>query len=448
MKSENIVAISTALGASGVAVIRISGDSPLDVAEKMFFPLEKISVREFEPNKMYVGEIKTDKFSDFGMCVYFKAPKSFTGEDTIEFHSHGGVAITKGILEKALSSGARLANNGEFTKRAFINGKLSLSSAEGLIDMINAESVSGVKAGYSLYREKLTKKITCLQDKITEVLSSIDVDIDYPEENLDKVSKQTLIENLNFVVAEIDKLLSSFKTGQSLKNGVNVALVGKPNTGKSSLLNALLNYDKAIVSDIAGTTRDIVEGSIDILDVRFNFFDTAGIRESGDRIESLGVDLSKKILNQADLIVFLLDLADFDKEDQTILELVKDKNTLIVVNKIDKGEVENKVGVAPHIKISALTGENVEKLKSAIYDKTVGEGIDYNGDYLVEQRHFEALKNAREKLAFALSMVDSAPLDIVAIDIKDGWDYLGEISGKTATEEIINDIFSRFCVGK
>ena len=448
MKSENIVAISTALGASGVAVIRISGDSPLDVAEKMFFPLEKISVREFEPNKMYVGEIKTDKFSDFGMCVYFKAPKSFTGEDTIELHSHGGVAITKGILEKALSSGARLANNGEFTKRAFINGKLSLSSAEGLIDMINAESVSGVKAGYSLYREKLTKKITCLQDKITEVLSSIDVDIDYPEENLDKVSKQTLIENISFVIAEIDKLLSSFKTGQTLKNGVNVALVGKPNTGKSSLLNALLNYDKAIVSDIAGTTRDIVEGSIDILDVRFNFFDTAGIRESGDRIESLGVDLSKKILNQADLIVFLLDLADFDKEDQTILELVKDKNTLIVANKIDKGQAKKDIELTPHIKISALTGENVEKLKSAIYDKTVGEGIDYNGDYLVEQRHFEALKNAREKLAFALSMVELVPLDIVAIDIKDGWDYLGEISGKTATEEIINDIFSRFCVGK
>lgn len=448
MKSENIVAISTALGASGVAVIRISGDSPLDVAEKMFFPLEKISVREFEPNKMYVGEIKTDKFSDFGMCVYFKAPKSFTGEDTIELHSHGGVAITKGILEKALSSGARLANNGEFTKRAFINGKLSLSSAEGLIDMINAESVSGVKAGYSLYREKLTKKITCLQDKITEVLSSIDVDIDYPEENLDKVSKQTLIENISSVIAEIDKLLSSFKTGQTLKNGVNVALVGKPNTGKSSLLNALLNYDKAIVSDIAGTTRDIVEGSIDILDVRFNFFDTAGIRESGDRIESLGVDLSKKILNQADLIVFLLDLADFDKEDQTILELVKDKNTLIVANKIDKGQAKKDIELTPHIKISALTGENVEKLKSAIYDKTVGEGIDYNGDYLVEQRHFEALKNAREKLAFALSMVELVPLDIVAIDIKDGWDYLGEISGKTATEEIINDIFSRFCVGK
>ncbi|MBQ7339340.1 MAG: tRNA uridine-5-carboxymethylaminomethyl(34) synthesis GTPase MnmE [Clostridia bacterium] len=448
MKSENIVAISTALGASGVAVIRISGDSPLDVAEKMFFPLEKLSVRDFEPNKMYVGEIKTDKFSDFGMCVYFKAPKSFTGEDTIEFHSHGGVAITKGILEKALSSGARLANNGEFTKRAFINGKLSLSSAEGLIDMINAESVSGVKAGYSLYREKLTKKITSLQDKITEVLASIDVDIDYPEENLDKVSRETLVENLTFVTNEIEKLLSSFKTGQALKNGVNVALVGKPNTGKSSLLNSLLHYDKAIVSDIAGTTRDVVEGSIDIKDVRFNLFDTAGIRESGDKIESLGVDLSKKILNQADLIVFLLDLADFSSEDQKIFELVKDKNVLVVMNKMDKGDekIENNINI--DLKISALTGENIEKLKDAIYDKTVGEGIDYNGDYLVEQRHFEALKNAKEKLSFALSMVDSVPLDVVAIDIKDGWDYLGEISGKTATEEIINDIFSRFCVGK
>ena len=445
MKSDNIVAISTALGASGVAVIRISGDNPKEIAKKMFFPIEKITVEEFEPNKMYVGEIKTQKFSDYGMCVFFKGPKSFTGEDTIEFHSHGGVAITKGILEEALSLGARLATNGEFTKRAFINGKLSLSSAEGLIDMINAESVSGVKAGYSLYREKLTNKISHLQDKITEVLSSIDVDIDYPEENLDKVSKQTLIENITKVIEEIDKLLSTFKTGRVLKNGVSVAIVGKPNTGKSSLLNALLNIDKAIVSPVAGTTRDVVEGTIDIDGVRFNFFDTAGIRESGDTIESLGVNLSKKILEQADLILFLLDGSDVSNDDEEIYQLVKDKNLLTVLNKLDKGDFNDG---RSNIKISALKKENIEELKRAIYNKTIGEGIDYNGDFLSEQRHFEALKNAKEKFGYALSMVDEIPLDIVAIDIKDGWDYLGEISGKTATEEIINDIFSRFCVGK
>ncbi len=445
MKNDNIAAISTALGAAGVAVIRISGESPLAVAEKLFFPLEKIAVKDFIPNKMYVGEIKTEKFSDFGMCVYFRAPKSFTGEDTVEIHSHGGVAIVKGILKEVLNSGARLADNGEFTRRAFINGKLSLSSAEGLIDMINAESLSGVKAGYSLYREKLTNKISALQDSVTEVLSSIDVDMDYPEENLDKVSEETLIKNLSEVNKEIEKLLSTFSTGRVLKNGVSVAICGKPNTGKSSILNALLNTDKAIVSDIAGTTRDVVEGSMDIDGVRFNFYDTAGIRESDDKIETLGVERSKKILESADLVLFVLDGSEINSADDEIYSVVKDKNTLTVLNKTDKGNFSDD---RASIYISALKGENIEGLKKAIYSKTVGEGVDYNGDFLSEERHYRALEKAKEKFSFALSMVGSAPLDIVAIDIKDGWDALGEISGKTATEEIINDIFSRFCVGK
>ncbi len=445
MKNDNIAAISTALGAAGVAVIRISGENPLSVAEKIFFPIEKIKVGNFVPNKMYVGEIKTEKFSDYGMCVYFKTPKSFTGEDTVEIHSHGGVAIVKGILREILANGARLADNGEFTRRAFINGKLSLSSAEGLIDMINAESLSGVKAGYSLYREKLTNKICALQDSVTEVLSSIDVDMDYPEENLDKLSEETLVSNLSKVNEEIEKLLATFSTGRVLKDGVSVAICGKPNTGKSSILNALLGSDKAIVSDIAGTTRDVVEGCIDIDGVRFNLYDTAGIRESGDRIEALGVIRSKKILDSADLVLFVLDGSEINGDDDEIYSLVKDKNTLTVVNKIDKGDFKDS---RAELYLSAVNGENLDELKRAMFSKTVGEGVDYNGDYLSEERHFEALKRAREKFVFALSMVKCAPLDIVAIDIKDGWDALGEISGKTATEEIINDIFSRFCVGK
>lgn len=445
MKSENIAAISTALGASGVAVIRISGDSPLQVAEKMFKPTGKTKVSDFEPNKMYVGEITAEGFNDFGMCVYFKGPKSFTGEDTVEFHTHGGVAITKGILKKILTLGVRLATNGEFTKRAFLNGKLSLSSAEGLIDMINSESVSGVKAGYALYREKLTAKVTDLQNQITEVLSQIDVDVDFPEENLEKTSIEKVNSTLKSVSEEIEKLLATFKTGRILKSGVKVGIVGKPNTGKSSILNALLTYDKAIVSDIPGTTRDIVEGSLDIGGVRFNFSDTAGIRDSSDRIEEIGVDLSKRVVNESDLIVFVMDGGKIDKDDDEIYELVKDKNTLTVINKIDEGDYKDGRG---DIYVSAKSGENIEKLRQKIYDKTVGNGIDYNGDFLCEERHFNALKNAKEKFDFALSNVENVPIDILAIDVKDGWDYLGEISGKTATEEIINDIFSRFCVGK
>lgn len=443
MLNENIAAISTALSASGVAVIRISGDSPLSIAEKMFTPVGKTGVSDFEPYKMYVGEIHADGFNDFGMCVYFKGPKSFTGEDVVEFHSHGGVAITRGILKKILSLGARLATNGEFTKRAFMNGKLSLSSAEGLIDMINSESISGVKAGYYLYREKLTDEINRLQDIITDTLSQIDCDMDFPEEDLEKSSTEKVKKDLESVISGIDALLKTYRTGRTLKNGVSVAIVGKPNTGKSSLLNALLDYEKAIVSDVAGTTRDIVEGSIEIGGVRFNFFDTAGIRESGDKIEEIGVSLSKRVLEQSDLILFLMDATAIDGEDDKIFELVKDKNLIVIVNKTDKAKT---LDDRTDVYLSVLYRENLDKLKTLMFDKCIG--VDLNGDFLCEERHFEALTRAKDKFTSALNGISLVSLDILAIDIKDGWDALGEISGRTATEDIISNIFAKFCVGK
>lgn len=445
MASENIAAISTALAASGVAVIRISGDNPLDIAEKMFTPVGKTGVFEFEPYKMYVGEIHADGFNDFGMCVYFKAPKSFTGEDVVEFHCHGGLAITGGILKKVLSLGARMATNGEFTKRAFVNGKLSLASAEGLIDMINSESESGAKAGYYLYREKLTSEINALQDKITDLLAQIDCDMDFPEEDLEATSMLAVKEVLTEVLQKISALLATYRAGRTLKNGVKIGIVGKPNTGKSSLLNALLNYDKAIVSDIAGTTRDIVEGALDINGVRFNFSDTAGIRDSDDKIEELGVMLSKRVLDESDVILFVLDASDITEEDERIHSLVKDKNLLIAVNKTDKSSVNYN---GADVYISALRKENLDLLKDKLFEKTAISGVDLNGDFLCEERHNQALLKAQEKLNSALLNLGSVPLDILAIDIKDGWDALGEISGRTATEDIINNIFSKFCVGK
>ena len=445
MPSENIAAISTGLVASGVAVIRISGDSPLDIAEKMFKPLGTVKVKDFEPNKMYAGEIQAENFTDFGMCVYFKGPKSFTGEDTVEFHSHGGIAITRGILSKILSLGARLAGNGEFTKRAFMNGKLSLSSAEGLIDMINSESESGVKAGYYLYRENLLKKVNAIQDRLTDSLSQIDVDMDFPEEDVGETATPEIQGDIQISLQEIDQLLSTYRTGRILKNGVKVGIVGKPNTGKSSTLNALLNYDKAIVSSIAGTTRDVVEGSIDINGVTFTFSDTAGIRDTNDEIEEVGVTLSKRVLDQSDLVLFIADGETFDKEDEEIYSLVKDKNLLFVINKTDKSDYKDD---RADLYISALNRVNINELRQAVYDKTALKGLDLNGDFLCEVRHFEALSRAKEKLNCAISSIKNVTLDLLAIDLKDAWDALGEISGKTATEEIINNIFAKFCVGK
>ena len=445
MINDTISAISTSLSASGVAVIRISGPSALNIAQKMFTPVGKKRVADFEPNYMYVGEIHTEGFNDYGMCVYFKAPKSFTGEDTVEFHCHGGVAITKGVLKQTLALGARLATNGEFTKRAFLNGKLSLSSAEGLIDMINSESESGVKAGYYLYREKLTAEINALQDDITDVLAQVDADMDFPEEDLEQTSTHAVQTTLENVLQKIDSLLKTYRTGRTLKNGVRVAIVGKPNTGKSSLLNALLDYDKAIVSDVAGTTRDIVEGNLDINGVRFNFFDTAGIRESGDVVEEMGVSLSKKVLNESDVILLVLDGGFITEEDEQIYSLVKDKNLIVAVNKTDKNDYKDD---RANVYVSALKKQNLNQLKDLIFAKSVGSGLDLNGDFLCEERHFSALSRAKEKLLSALNSIGLVTLDVLAIDIKDGWDALGEISGRTATEDIINDIFSKFCVGK
>lgn len=444
MKNDNIAAISTALGAAGVAVIRISGDTPLTVAEKLFKPLGKISVGDFEPNKMYVGEINADDFCDFGMCVFFKAPRSFTGENVVEFHTHGGTAIVKGVLKKILASGARLAERGEFTKRAFMNGKLSLSSAEGLIDMINSETESGVRAGYALYREKLTAKITEMQNVLLDAVSQIDVDMDFPEEDLEATSEARVRDDLESVLAQTEKLISTFRTGRVLKNGVKVGIVGKPNTGKSSLLNALLSYDKAIVSGIAGTTRDVVEGAIDVDGVRFNLYDTAGIRDTDDEIEHVGVAMSEKTVKECDALLFVADAGDITEEDEKIYASVKDKNVIFVVNKTDLSDEKDE---RADVYISAASGENVEELKKMLYERFVGK-VDTNADYLCEERHLAALSEARDKISSALSVLGKEPLDILAIDVRAAWQSLGEITGKTATEEIINNIFSKFCVGK
>ncbi|MBQ6727342.1 MAG: tRNA uridine-5-carboxymethylaminomethyl(34) synthesis GTPase MnmE [Clostridia bacterium] len=445
MKEDNISAISTGLSVGGVAVIRISGPDPEDIAKKMFKPTGNIAVSDFEPNKMYTGEILCDGFTDFGLCVFFRAPKSFTGENVIEFHCHGGRAIAKGVLKKVLSLGARLADKGEFTRRAFLNGKLSLSSCEGLIDMINSETESGVKAGYYLYREKLTKEVNYLQDRLTDAVAEIDVDMDYPEEDLEVSSREHAKVILSEVVGKIDNLLSTFRTGIIIKDGVKVGIVGKPNTGKSSLLNALLNYDKAIVSDVAGTTRDVVEGAIDINGVRFNFSDTAGIRDSEDGVEKIGVSLSKKILLESDVILFVIDGSEITEEDDEIYKLLTGKNFITVVNKSDKEIVKDE---RADVIVSAKNKDNIDAVRDLLFDKSIGKNFDLNGDFLCEERHYLALNKARTKLYDGLQNVDALPLDLLEIDVKAGWDALGEITGKTASEEIIDNIFNRFCVGK
>lgn len=446
IKEDNIAAISTAMQPSGVAIIRISGSSPLEIAKKMFHT-KSADVYDFEPYKLYVGTIDAGAFKDFGMCVYFKGPKSYTGEDMVEFHCHGGQAITKGILENCLRNGARLAERGEFTKRAFLNGKLSLSSCEGLIDMINSQSVAEAKAGYYLYRENLFKRIKKCQDDLTYVLALIDANIDYPEEDIEQAELDDVKTRLVSVKNDISKLADSYNVGAKAYGGVRVCLCGKPNVGKSSLLNAILCCDKAIVTSYEGTTRDVVEGTVEIEGVKFNFFDTAGIRESDNTVEQLGIERSKRAIETADVVVFLADATgEFTESDKEVYELVKDKNVIKVLNKSDG--VRLSAFDDYDMEISALKGDGIDSLKRLIYEKSGLQSFNFDGDYLVERRHYEALEKALNSLDKSITAIGVQPLDIITIDIRDALISLGLISGETADENVINEIFSKFCVGK
>ncbi|MBQ8429277.1 MAG: tRNA uridine-5-carboxymethylaminomethyl(34) synthesis GTPase MnmE [Clostridia bacterium] len=446
MMEANVAAIATPAGKGGVAIIRISGKDPLTIAEKMFKPAGKIAVADFEPYRMYPGSIDGGNFTDYGLCVYFKGPASYTGEDIVEFQCHGGENVARGILRQTFRHGAKPAGKGEFTKRAFLNGKLSLASAEGVADMINGESDAEVKAGYMLYSEKLTKKVRVLQDELKNLLAGIDVSVDYPEEDIEEQHVAELIPRLHDLRSEISVLTASYAVGKKIKSGVTVAICGKPNTGKSSLLNKLLGYDKAIVSGIAGTTRDAVEGTLEIDGRKFNLYDTAGVRESVDAIENIGIEKAADIIRSADVAVFVADYMNADEEDARVLEMLKDKPLIKVFNKIDltKDETDTDADVLT----SAVTGAGIEKLKALLYEKSFGaRGED--AAFLIEERHYDALCRAKEALVRAIDACRMGqPLDLIGIDVKESWDALGEITGETATEAIIEEIFSKFCVGK
>lgn len=446
MMEENIAAIATPSGKGGVAIIRISGKSPLSIAEKMFHPVGKVQVSDFEPYRMYPGQIDGGNFSDYGLCVYFKAPASYTGEDIVEFQCHGGESIARGILKQTFRLGAKAAGRGEFTKRAFLNGKLSLASAEGVADMINGESEAEVKAGYLLYSEKLTEKVKALQSELKTLLAGIDVSVDYPEEDIEEQHIAEISKELQRLIKNLSELTAGYAVGKKIKSGVTVAICGKPNTGKSSLLNKLLGYDKAIVSDVAGTTRDAVEGVLEINGRKFNLYDTAGVRESGDFIENIGIERAEAIVRSADVAVFVADFSEkLNEEDARVLEMVKGKPLIKVVNKIDLTQDDTPTDADVHT--SAVTGEGIEKLKRLLYEKSFGE-LGEDAAFLIEERHYEALNRAKECLQRAVNACLTEPLDLIGIDVKEGWDALGEITGETATEAIIEEIFSKFCVGK
>lgn len=436
--TEVISAISTPAGCGGVAIIRLSGDGALKVAEKVFTPVKKIAVADFKPNYMYAGKIRCEGFDDFGMCVYFRAPKSFTGEDVVELHCHGGAQIAREVLRATLSAGARAAERGEFTKRAFVNGKLTLSSAEGMIDMINAESLAELRAGSLLYGEKLSGEVQKIQSELKDILANIAADSDYPEEDIEEATLPNINGRLALIKSGIDKLVGAYSAGKLIKSGVTVAICGAPNVGKSSLLNALLGYEKAIVSPQAGTTRDVVDGTVIIDGVKFNLSDTAGIRENAGEIESIGIERALRTLKGADVVVCVSETGDFSAADGV------DGGRLIrVFSMSDKHFPHGDYDIA----LSSVTGEGIDKFKRLLSEKALG-GAPVDGAFIVEERHYRALLRASEQLAAAMEGAKNFPPDIFAMDLRECWRALGEITGETADEEIISTVFAKFCVGK
>jgi tRNA modification GTPase len=455
--SDTIVAISSGLTTCGIVILRMSGSDVKTIAQKM---LPNLDLEKVETRRLNLTTIKGDDFTDKGMVVYFKAPYSFTGEDVVEFQIHGGVALAKLVLNGCLKSGARMAEPGEFSKRAFINGKMSLEEAEGTIDIINAESEAEIKCGYNLLNGKLRDKTDSLQKTLTDIIAENDVALDYPEEDIDYTTKKEMKNKMINLRDEIQNLISTFKTGKIVKNGIEVSIIGRPNVGKSSLLNSLLNYERAIVTDEAGTTRDIIEESYIYNGVRVNLLDTAGIRDSDNKIEKIGIERAKETLNSCNVALLVLDSTmSLNEEDSNIISLLKMHNDLpiiVAVNKVDIGQdaggiessIKRELPTARVIEISAKNNVNVDKLKQLIYDDCIDNQIDSDKILITNERHLDALSKALESLNEGINNIDNYSLDCISLDLKNAWNFLGEITGKNLNDEVIDAIFSKFCLGK
>ncbi|MDU3337141.1 tRNA uridine-5-carboxymethylaminomethyl(34) synthesis GTPase MnmE [Paraclostridium bifermentans] len=455
---DTIAAIATAPGEGGIGIIRISGEKSLQVANDIFKSVSGKKIEEYNTRTLIYGHILDgEKTIDEVLVAYMKGPNSYTTEDVIEINCHGGFISVKKILELVLSKDVRLADQGEFTKRAFLNGRIDLAQAEAIIDVINAKTEMAHTVAQSQLEGSLSKKIKDLRFGITEMLAHITVSIDFPDEDVEHITYNTLKEKSLELQKEINKLYDTAESGKILRDGLKTVIVGKPNVGKSSLLNAVLGENRAIVTDIPGTTRDVIEEFVNIKGIPLKIVDTAGIRETEDVVEKIGVEKSKEFFNSADLSIVVLDSSrELEIEDIEILEAVQPNKTIVLLNKtdldqvIDIEKIKQFVDEKNIITISALQHEGIEKIHDKIEDM-VFEGTVRNSSDLVvtNSRHKDALYKAKQSILDALTAIDSyMPLDFIEVDFKNIWDYLGYINGDTVTEDLLDTIFSNFCIGK
>lgn len=451
MENDTIAAIATSMGRSAVNIIKISGPESISIVSKIFTK----DLSKLEPNTINYGFIKEDnELIDEVLVSLFTSPNSQTGEDIVEINTHGGISVTNKVLELVLSNGARLAEPGEFLKRAFLNGKKDLIEAEAISDLINAKTEEARKMSLKGLSGELSKKIKTLRNKILNIIANIEVNIDYPEyEDAIIYTNELLKTNINEIQSDLEKLVKESEKGTLLNNGINVGIVGKPNVGKSSLLNLLINEDKAIVTDIEGTTRDIVEGNITINGVTLNLIDTAGIRETNNVVEKLGVEKSKDIINKSDLIIALFDISrPFTLEDEAILSSIKAKKSIIILNKTDlPTKIDlNKFTSYNVIKTSVKEDIGKDELLNMIKELFSLNEIE-TGDftYLSNARQISLIKEAL-KLCLEIKYQNEqhTPVDLIQIDLQNLWEKLGEITGDAYKDELLDEIFSKFCLGK
>ena len=450
--NDTIAAISTSLGVGAISIIRVSGNDSIKIVNKLFKGdnLENVDSHTIHYGFIMDNDIKIDEV----LVSIMKSPKTFTAEDVVEINCHGSIASTKKILELLLSNGCRLAEPGEFTKRAFLNGRIDLLEAEAVMDIINSKTEKSLSLAVNQLSGGVSNLIIDLRNDIIKTLANIEVNIDYPEyEDIEQITINMLKDNVINIRKKITEILDKSKDGQIIKNGIKTVIIGKPNVGKSSLLNKLLDEEKAIVTDIAGTTRDIVEGTITIDGIVLNIIDTAGIRKTDDVVESIGVKKSISLIEDADLILFILNNNEkINNEDLEILEKIKNKNSIVLINKMD---LESKINIDKIennniIKISALNNEGIDDLKNKIKELFNLEKLDQKDyNYLCNARSISLLKNCLDLLNNIDEGINNdVPIDMIEIDLKEVWNILGEIIGVNYSDELIDQLFSQFCLGK
>lgn len=457
---STIAAISTAPAIGGIGIVRMSGKDCFEVLEKIFKPKNPETIENIAGYRIKYGTIvnpETNRVVDEVLVSYFKCPKSYTAENMCEINSHGGIVVLKEILELCLKNGAELAKPGEFTERAFLNGRIDLTQAEAIIDIINAKSTREAQESANQLEGYLSRKINEIREKIMDIMVNIEANIDYPEYDVVEVSNKDAENKLKEIENELIKLSKTFENGKILKEGVKIAIIGSPNAGKSSLLNSMLKEERAIVTDIAGTTRDIIEEQISIEGIPFKVIDTAGIRDAKDKIEQIGIEKSKKAANEADVILAVFDSSvPLNDEDREILNLLKHKKSIIVLNKTDLKQIVNNECKEIQdvntevINISLKNNEGLEKIYESLVKMFNLNQINLDNELTITNiRHQELINKAIESTRMALNdLNNSMPIDIISINIKEILEHLGEITGDNVSEDIIKSIFAKFCLGK